>query len=167
MAATGEVSAAAILQAVQQSAQAAAAAAQALREANERRTNTFGEASKIIQCPKEFGNPNSTEDQTAWSDFSFTFRQWLFFADPAYEDDFKQIEEHPTVAVVFSANELGAASKDRSKKLYSVLAGILKHRPLKVLRQVDDANGLEVYRQLSSLYAPRTKGRSVALLNAY
>ena len=164
--ATTDVSAAAILQAVQQSAQAAAAAAQALKEANERRTNGFGEANKVVQCPKEFGSLNSAEDQTAWSDFSFTFRQWLFFADPAFESDFKHIEENPSLVVAFLDNPLGAASKERSKKLYSILAGILKQRPLKVLRQVDGANGLEVFRQLSALYAPRTKGRSLALLNA-
>ena len=64
--ATTDVSAAAILQAVQQSAQAAAAAAQALKEANERRSNGFGEASKVVQCPKEFGSLNSADDQTAW-----------------------------------------------------------------------------------------------------
>ena len=46
--ATTDVSAAAILQAVQQNAQAAAAAAQALKEANERRTNGFGEANKDV-----------------------------------------------------------------------------------------------------------------------
>ena len=69
MATAEQFNAAAILQAVQQSAQAATAAALALKEANERRTNNFGEASKIVQCPKEFGNQNSTEDQTAWSDF--------------------------------------------------------------------------------------------------
>ena len=61
---------------------------------------------------------------------------------------------------------MGAASKERSRKLYSILAGILRHRPLKVLRQIESANGLEVYRQLISLYAPKTKGRSLALLNA-
>lgn len=120
----------------------------------------------MIQCPKEFGHANSADDQAAWSDFSFTFRQWLFFADPAYENDFKHLEEHPSLAVAYVDNPLGAASKERSRKLYSILAGILKQRPLKVLRQVDDANGLEVFRQLSALYAPRTKGRSLALLNA-
>jgi len=164
--ATTDVSAAAILQAVQQNAPAAAADAQTLKEANERRTNGFGEANKVVQCPKEFGSLNSAEDQTAWSDFSFTFRQWLFFADPAFESDFKHIEKNPSLVVTFLDNPLGAASKERSKKLYSILAGILKQRPLKVLRQVDGANGLEVFRQLSALYAPRTKGRSLGLLNA-
>ena len=58
MATAEQFNAAAILQAVQQSAQAATAAALALKEANERRSNSFGEASKIVQCPKELGSPN-------------------------------------------------------------------------------------------------------------
>ena len=47
-----------------------------------------------------------------------------------------------------------------------MLAGILRNRPLKVLRQVGEANGLEAYRQLHNLYAPKTKGRAMALLSA-
>ena len=158
--------AATILQVCQQAAQAASQAAQALREANERRGNSYGEASKVIQCPKEFGNINSSDDHTAWSDFSFAFKQWLFFAESMFESDFRHVEEHPTVVVTFHDNPQGMASRERSKRLYSILAGILKQRPLKVLRQVTDANGLEVWRQLNSLYMPRTKGRSLALLNA-
>ena len=53
-----------VLQACQQAAQAASQAAQALRDANERRGNSYGEASKVIQCPKEFGSINSNDDQT-------------------------------------------------------------------------------------------------------
>ena len=97
-----------------------------LEEANERRSNSFGEASKIVHCLKEFGNLNSIEDQTVWSDFSFTFRQWLFFADPAYENDFKQIEEHLSATIVFADNPMGCCFKRAFTKLYSILAGILK-----------------------------------------
>ena len=42
----------------------------------------------------------------------------------------------------------------------------MQSRPLKVLRQVTDANGFEAYKQLHNLYAPRTKGRAMALLSA-
>ena len=61
---------------------------------------------------------------------------------------------------------MGQASKERSRKLFLILGGILKHRPLKILRQVQHQNGLEAWRQLSALYVPRTKGRSLALLSA-
>ena len=120
----------------------------------------------MVQCPKEFGGTNSVEDQGGWSDFSFAFKQWLVFADPQFEPDFKHIGDHPTTVVTFHDSPQGMASRDRGKKLFSILAGILKHRPLKVLRQVTESNGLEIWMQLNSLCMPKTKGRSLALLNA-
>ena len=155
-----------LLQSVQQAAQAAATAAQALKDANERRSTGFGEASKVVQCPKEFGTTSTTEDQSMWSDFAFSFKQWLFLADNGFEPDVKYVEENPNVAVAYQDNPVGQASKERSKKLYSILAGILKNRPLKLLRQIPDSNGLEAWRQLHNLYSPTTKGRAMALLTA-
>ena len=78
----------------------------------------------------------------------------------------KYVEENPNVAVAYQDNPVGQASKERSKKLYSILAGILKNRPLKLLRQIPDSNGLEAWRQLHNLYSPKTKGRAMALLTA-
>ena len=158
-----------ILEAVTKAAEAASQAAIALKEANEqsRQTKTgFSEASKVVQCPKEFGCVNSSDDQVLWSDFAFSFKQWLFFADTAYEPDFKHVEDNPGTAVAFVETAVRQASKERSRKLFLILGGILKHKPLKILRQVQDQNGREAWRQLSALYVPLTKGRSLALLNA-
>ena len=155
-----------VLQAVQQAAQAAAQAALALKESNEKKSSGFGEVSKVIQCPKEFGSSSSIEDQAQWSDFAFSFKLWSFLADNSFETDLQHVEEHPNVAVAFSDNAGGIDSKARSNKLYSVLAGVLKNRPLKLLRQTLDQNGLETWRQLHNLYAPKTKGRAMALLTA-
>ena len=157
---------AAILQAVQQAASSAAQATQALKEATDRRIGGFSDASKVVRCPKEFGHANSLDDQAGWSDFAFAFRQWLVFADPSYEADMKHVEDNPGLEVVYQATAQGASSRERSRKLYAILAGILKHRPLKMLRQINDSNGFEVWRQLSNLCTPKTKGRSLALLSA-
>jgi len=73
-----------LLQSVQQAAQAAASA-QALKDANEGCSTGFGEASKVVQCPKEFGATSTTENQSMWSDFAFSFKQWLFLADNGFE----------------------------------------------------------------------------------
>ena len=168
MATLDAAAAGALLQSVQQAAQAAAQAAQALKESNERRGNNsgFSEATKVVQCPKEFGSAISSEDQTSWSDFAFAFKQWLFFADPLCEPDIKHVEDHPGVVVTFHESPAGLATQERARKLYLILGGILKHRPLKVLRQVSNNNGLEAWRQLGSIYMPKTKGRSLALLSA-
>ena len=156
----------ALVTSVQQAAAAAAEAAQALREANANRSGGFAEANKTVQCPKEFGHAISTEDSAGWADFSFAFRQWLCFADDKYTAELKHVEDNSEVVVTFADSEVGRASKARSCKLYAILSGILKHRPLKVLRQVNESNGFETWRQLYNLYTPKTKVRSLAILSA-
>ena len=155
-----------ILASVQQAAQAAADAAVALREASQNRSGGFAEANKTVQVPKEFGSATSSEDQNNWADFAFSFRQWLCFADSGYSSGLNDVEEHTEVPVTFSETPEGVAIKNRSFKLYAILAGILKNRPLRLLRQTPNSNGLEVWRQLHSLYAPKTKVRSMAILSA-
>eukprot|EP00434_Breviolum_minutum_P040749 symbB.v1.2.036227.t1/scaffold5065.1/size52819/1 len=73
----------------------------------------------------------------------------------------KQRDDKPRFA------EAGKAESGRSKQLYSILAGLLKGRPLRILRSVTDRNGLEVWRQLNIQFAPRTKGRAISILSAY
>ena len=156
-----------MLQSVTQAAKAAADAAQALRESNVQqlaKSTGFAEANKTVQCPKEFGSPVSAEDQNGWSDFAFAFKQWLCFADTAFTADLDFVEEHSDVAVTYKDTAEGKASEQRSKKLYAILSGIFRNRPLRLLRQVADNNGLEVWRQLHSLYTPKTKVRSMAIL---
>eukprot|EP00435_Cladocopium_sp_Y103_P049165 s951_g14.t1 len=156
----------AMVQAVQQAAQAAADAAQALRAVGIPKASGFAEANKTIQAPKEFGSAISSEDAANWTDFAFSFRQWLCFAGDGYSSDLQYIDEHGDALVNFKDTPAGLASKSRSTKLYAILSGVLKNRPLKVLRQVPNNNGLEVWRQLNSLFNPRTKVRSMAILSA-
>ena len=55
----------------------------------------------------------------------------------------------------------------KSNKLYSILSGLLKHKPLRILRQVSERHGFEVCRRLMQLYSPHTKSRAVSLLSAF
>ena len=52
--------------------------------------------------------------------------------------------------------------------LSASLSGILSNWPLKVLRQMPNSNGFEVWGQLRNLcaYAPKTKARSLTILSA-
>ena len=161
--------AAQILEAVTLAAQAASEAAKALKESNDQsraQRSGFSEASKVVKCPAQFGNANSTEDQSMWLDFSFAFKQWLYYAEPGYESDIGHIEDNLNTPVVYTGTTIGDKARERSKRLYAILSGLLLHRPLKILKQVPDNNGLEVWRQLSGLYSPRTKTRSLGILSA-
>ena len=64
-------------------------------------------------------------------------------------------------------SSMTAEEKGRSEKLYAILVELLRNRPLKLLRAVEGRNGYEVWRQLSLQLAPKTRSRSIALLQAF
>lgn len=150
---------------IQQTVGSAAAAAQTLRAVGAPKSSGFAEANKTIQTPKEFGSAISSEDAASWTGFAFSFRQRLCFADEGYPADLQYVEEHGDSLVNFKDTTEGRASKSRSTNLHAILSGVLRNRPLKVLRQVQD-NGLEVWRQLHNLFTPRTEVRSMAILSS-
>ena len=118
-----------MIQSVQQAAQAASEAARALRDVGLQRQGGFAEANKTVQCPKDFGSAVSSDDQNNWTDFAFSFGQWLCFADSAYATDLDHVEEHSETVVTYLEMPAGQSSRARSTKLYAILAGTLKHRP--------------------------------------
>jgi hypothetical protein len=145
-------------------AQSAAEAARTMKEVSEAKNRSnFSEASKVVKCPEFFGYPTSDEDQNCWRDFAFSFKAWLIFADSGFEAELEQIEK--TSDTVFSV-PTNAETLQRAHKLYAILSGLLRHRPLRFHKQVIDRNGYETWRQLCQLYAPRTKSRSISLLQA-
>ena len=54
----------------------------------------------------------------------------------------------------------------KSVKLCASLCGLLKGKPLRVLRQQGDRNGLEVYGQLVQTFTPTSRTRALSLLQA-
>ena len=108
--------AAQILEAVTLAAQSASEAARALREANDQQRsqhNGFSEASKVVKCPAQFANANPTQDQSMWLDLSFAFKQWLYYAEPGYENDLVHVEDHLNTPVVYV---VGTAAGEKSKE---------------------------------------------------
>ena len=82
-----------------------------------------------------------------------------------FEQDLHRTELHgatPIPAVSGEPDEV----QQRCKQLYSILTGLLRGKPLRLLRQVTERNGFEVWRQLIQLYLPKTKSRSISLLSA-
>ena len=115
-----------------------------------------------MKTPNAFGCANSGEDQAHWLEFSFSFKQWLFYAEPGYEADLKHVEDHLNTPVIYTANAEGVKSMERSKRLYAIPSGLLQHRPLKLLKQVPESNGLEVWRQWTIYASHQIEGVRVA-----
>ncbi len=140
-------------------AESAAEAARALREAADRLKSSFAEASKVAKCPEFFGYVTADEDHNSWRDFAFSFKAWLTFADAAFDRELGIIEKA-------SQTPIALPTLQRACKLHEILSGLLRHRPLRIHRQVVDRNGFETWRQPCQLFEPRTKSRSISVLQA-
>ena len=155
-----------LVQAATQAAQAAADAAAALRASQERPQQKFTEASKVVRQPDPFGSDSGDSDSetSKFAEFAANFKAWLFYSDIRFEGDFQHIEWN-----VQNSIEVGGESPEvqvRRRQLYSILTGLLRGKPLRMILQISERNGFEAWRQLSQLYKPRTKSRSVSLLSA-
>ena len=144
-------------------AESAAEAAKALREAADRPKGSFAEASKVVKCPEFFGYVTADEDQNNWLDVAFSFKAWLTFADAEFDRELGTVEKASQTPIALPTE---SDTLQRAYKLYAILSGLHRHRPLRIQRQVVDRNGFETWRQLCQLFEPRTKSRSTSLLQA-
>ncbi|CAL1143351.1 unnamed protein product [Cladocopium goreaui] len=157
-----------LVQAASDAAQAASSAAQALRDQQQSRSSAsnFHEASKVVRQPDPFGSEVHDTDLNNWQDFSTNFRAWLFYANPSFELDLHRIEVTHADQPIVNVTGEPAETQDRCSQLYSVLIGLLRGKPLRMLRQIEGRNGFEVWRQLVQLFQPKTKSRAISTLSA-
>ena len=157
-----------VVQAAFQAAQAASNAAKTMEETMAKRVggSKFGEASKVIRMPDCFGTEGDHDaEQSRWPEFSMGFKAWLYYAEKEYEKELTYVEDNVKTSQPLSS--MNEDSKSRAEQLYSILTGLLRGRPLKILRSVNERNGYEVWRQLVVQYSPKTKGRAISVLSAY
>ena len=157
-----------MMQVAAQAAQAAAEAADAMRKLvardEDEKKQKFSEASKVVRMPDSFGSEDHEQDQKGWRDFLHNFKSWLYYADGSFETGLTNVDQHPKDAL--DLNSMEPSHKAKSVQLYAILSGLLKGKPLRVLRQQEDRNGLEVYRQLVQTFTPSSRTRSLSLLQA-
>ena len=171
MSGTGALDASDVAQLVQAATNAAQAAADAVAElralqASRGERSGFQEASKVVRQPEPFGSEVHEDDLSKWQDFSVNFKAWLFYGNSAYEVDLHRAEQHGSNPAPPLINAESTETQERCKQLYSILTGVLRGKPLRLLRQVEQRNGFEVWRQLCQVYMPRTKSRAISLLTA-
>ena len=63
-------------------------------------------------------------------------------------------------------DDLDGEKQARSQFLYSFLSSLMKGRPLTILKNIGDCNGLEVLRNLVQTFQPSSKSRSLAIMNS-
>ena len=92
------------------------------------------------------------------------FESWITFVEEAYNKELDTIE---VFEIEVKLASMTIEEKGRAEKFYAILVGHLRNRPLKLLWAVEGRNGYEVWRQLSLQLAPKTRSRSIALLQAF
>ncbi|CAL1136540.1 unnamed protein product [Cladocopium goreaui] len=161
-----------VAQLVQAATDAAKAASEAVLAMKEQQTaraglsDGFKEASKVIRQPEPFGSEVHEEDLGRWQDFNVNFRAWLFYGNKHFEGDLHRIESVHGDIPIPSVDGEAPEVQDRCSQLYSILTGLLRGKPLRMLRQVERRNGFEVWRQLSQMFQPKTKSRAISILSA-
>ena len=124
----------------------------------------FSDANKVLNRPDGFGSTSHESDLSAWQDWSHAFKNWLSFADSDYENFLEVVEKNLDTVIDVAKEPEHVQVKGR--KLCAVLSSLLKNKPRTLLKQVENRNGWEVWRQLQNIYAPKTRARSLAVLNA-
>ena len=131
-----------LLESSQASAEAVALVAQALKtKFDVEKKDRFSEAAKVVRQPDVFQPGTPEEELSQWADWRLTFRSWLIYAQGDYEKDLNEAE---TAQEPMDFLEMTGPQHERFEKLHSILVGLLRNRPLKLLRSIDGRNGLEV-----------------------
>ena len=168
MASLTEQDVASLVQAATDAARAASDAVVALRDQQANRSSTAGgfqEASKVVRQPEPFGSECHEDDLAKWQDFNVSFKAWLFYGNKYFETDLHRVEVTHAETPISSVDGELQEVKDRCNEL-CILTGLLKGKPLRLLRQVSNRNGFEVWRQLCQLFMPRTRSRAISILAA-
>eukprot|EP00435_Cladocopium_sp_Y103_P058067 s968_g20.t1 len=166
-----------IQQALQQVADATRAAVQAAQSATQAQASAMGSSaglgvrpgsmvdwSKLISKPNVFDNKSSEEDIRCFRDWHWMLCQYLTAIDHGFASELKQLDDDPSKPLdLVSAS---AETRQRSNKLYSLLASLVRNRPLSIVRSTANSDGYEALRQLILHLKPNTQTRGLALLSA-
>eukprot|EP00439_Symbiodinium_sp_Y106_P062327 s2311_g9.t1 len=90
---------------------------------------------KILKPPEAFSPATIEEEVSQWSDWAFTFKNFLAFMGQAFLTDLKSAEDQKDEISNDISNAFFGDDRERMNrgmKLYSVLSSYLRNRPLKV-----------------------------------
>ena len=121
--------------------------------------------SKLLNKPSTFGEGKSVEDDVkAWRAYQWQLHQYLVAIDEGYDDELKKLTADPSVELPMDTASV--ETRNRSNKLYSLLASLMKNRCLAIVKPTASGNGFEALRQLILALRPPVQNRGLALLTA-
>ena len=121
--------------------------------------------SKLLNKPAVFGEGKSVEDDVkSWRDYQWQLHQYLVAIDEGYEDELKSLTTNPHAELPMDTASL--ETRNRSNKLYSLLASLMRNRCLAIVKATASGNGFEALRQLILALRPPVQNRGLALLSS-
>ena len=120
---------------------------------------------KSLRKPDVFRYWSKEEEQQHFESWSFQFRTWLHAFDANFKQELDMVEgalDRP-----ISMDRSPADTLARGLQLYALLSTYVEGRSGQLVRaERGSSNGFEVWRQLVRANAPRTRQRSLALMQA-
>ena len=120
--------------------------------------------SKLLSRPPLFEHKTTEDEIRAFRDWSWMLIQYLNAIDSGFEKELQQLMDDPTNALDLTT--ASAETRNRSSKLYGMLASLCRNRSLNIIRSVKNTDGYEALRQLVLALRPSTSGRGLALMAA-
>jgi hypothetical protein len=112
--------------------------------------------SKLLNKPPLFENKTTEDEIRVFRDWSWQLIQFLNALDALMND--------PTNALDLTTASM--ETRQRSAKLYGLLASLCRNKSLNVIRRVKQADGYEALRQLTLALRPASNNLGLALMAA-
>ena len=120
--------------------------------------------SKLLNKPPLFDYKTIEDEIRAFRDWSWQLVQFLNTIDPGFEKELQALMDDPGNALDLTTASL--ETRQRSTKLYGLLASLCRNRSLHVVRSVKSSDGYEALRQLILALRPAANNRGLALMAA-
>ncbi|CAK9000469.1 unnamed protein product, partial [Durusdinium trenchii] len=117
---------------------------------------------KHLKPPSMFAPENRGDELNKWMDWRFQFETFVGAVDPSMLSHMKNAEKEEN-----PINDGLPSVRSQSERLYSLLTGLMKQRPLRLVRGVTNQNGLEAWRVITKDLQPKTRQRSLALIQLH
>ena len=118
--------------------------------------------SRHLKTPDIFKPDTRDNELKQWSDWKFSFENYVKGIDPGMAHSMRLVEEN--LSGNYELDEMTDETKASSIRLYSLLISYLRNRPLKLIRLMKQENGYEAWQRLLREMQPVTRARSLALL---
>ena len=120
---------------------------------------------EVLRDLRQLGKPPNFEGKDSeWPDFRFSFRVYMTLVSAVAEELLDAAEAAPNQIPVATIVQLGADHVAANKEIYYASALICRGQARTLVRQCEAGHGAEVWRQLTSRYAPETQNRVYSLM---